>query len=182
MEIKKTLKLATFRPKLTFNINHGMADICLRDIVDETRSGRKVFDFDVFLKTKGKNLQRPLVWTLFQKQQLILSVLKGVKIPVISVVFVNHEYFKVIDGKQRLNALISFAKGEFPIIVDDVEYFFDDLDKEAQQELLWKPIYADIGYEYDFQPISDDVLITWFEMINFSGTPQDEEHLKNLKL
>ena len=28
-----------------------------------------VLDFDVYLPTKGKNLQRPLVWTLFQKQQ-----------------------------------------------------------------------------------------------------------------
>lgn len=175
----KPLNLSYFRKKLPFNINHGMADISLRSLL--THKDYEI-DFDVYLPTKKKNLQRPFVWTLFQKRELILSKLKGVKIAPISVINYNHSIYKIIDGKQRLSTLISFVQNEFSIEVDGEEYFFDDLDKDTcKGEFMYQPIYADIGYEYPETPISDDDKITWFEMINFSGTPQDAEHLKNLK-
>lgn len=173
------LKLSHFRKKLSFNINHGMADISLRSLL---RHKDYEIDWDVFLPTKNKNLQRPFVWTLFQKRELILSKLKGVKIAPISVINYDHKIYKIIDGKQRLSTLIAFVQNEFSIEVDGKEYWFDDLDDDAAKgEFLYQPIYADIGYEYPFSPIPDDELIAWFEMINFSGTPQDAEHLKNLK-
>jgi hypothetical protein len=175
----KTLKLSQFRKKLPFNINYGMGDITLRGLL--THKDYKL-DFDVWLPSKNKNLQRPFVWTLFQKRELILSILKGVMIAPISVINYDHRIYKIIDGKQRLSTLISFVKNEFSIEVDGDEYYFSDLDKDtAQGEFMYRSIKADIGYEYPHQPISDDDLIAWFEMINFAGTPQDAEHLKNLK-
>ena len=42
-------------------------------------------DFDVFLPTKGINLQRGFVWILQQKQDLIQSILIGRKIPEIAI-------------------------------------------------------------------------------------------------
>jgi Protein of unknown function DUF262 len=175
----KPLKLSHFRKKLPFNINHGMADISLRSLL---KHKDYQIDFDVYLPTKGKNLQRPFVWTLFQKRELILSKLKGVKLAPISVINFDHKIYKIIDGKQRLSTLISFVQNEFSIEVDGEEFYFDDLDEDtAKGEFLYQPIYADIGYEYPYQRIADDDLIAWFEMINFSGTPQDAEHLKNLK-
>ncbi len=42
-------------------------------------------------------------------------------------------------------------------------------------------IKANVGYEYSDKLISDDDKIAWFEAINFTGTPQDAEHLRSLK-
>ena len=47
--------------------------------IEEVCSSVKYFkqndiDWDVYLPTKGKNLQRGFVWTLEQKRELILSV------------------------------------------------------------------------------------------------------------
>ena len=44
------------------------------------------FDFDIYLHTKKCNLQRDLVWTDLQKQQLILSLLKEISIPKFAVI------------------------------------------------------------------------------------------------
>lgn len=173
------LKLTDVRKKLPFNINYGLGAFRMKDILDENRGYE--LDFDVYLPSKNKNLQRPFVWTLFQKQQLILSILKGIRIPTVTLIHYEHKIFKVIDGKQRLSTWISFMKNEFPVIYNDQEFYYKDLDADAQYEFMYSYITADVGYEYEDVPISDNLKIQWFEMINFAGTPQDLEHLKYLK-
>ncbi len=170
------LGLSTFRKKLPFNINYGMADIDIKTLINREIE----IDFDVFLPSKGKNLQRGFVWTKDQKHELILSILKGIKLPAITVLYLDHKVYKVIDGKQRLCTLIQFMKNEFSINVNNKEYFCSDLTLEAQSELNGS-IKSNIGYEYSDKLISDDILIEWFEMINYSGTPQEKDHINNLK-
>lgn len=148
-----------------------------------------VLDFDVYLPSKGKKLQRPLVWNLFQKQQLIMSVLKGIKLPPIMYIEYRNDLdpndktvtYKIIDGKQRLTTLISFYKGEFPIEYEGHEYFFKDLDEWAARSISHITLDSKRVYEYPDAMLTDDQKIAWFEMINFAGTPQDIEHLNNLK-
>ena len=149
-----------------------------------------VIDFDVFLPSIGKNLQRPFVWTLFQKQQLILSILKGITIPKVSVVQYKDDIgpnpnrtitIKVIDGKQRINTILEFYQNKFPIEWEGNEYYFDDLDKWGKYEISSFTILGDVAYEYPDRRITDEDLIGWFEQINFSGTPQDIDHINSLK-
>ncbi len=176
------LSLNRIRKQFNFTINRRMGDFTLGRLIKYP--GDYVLDFDVFLSSKNKNLQRPLVWTLFQKRELILSIMKGVQLPVITVISVNHQKYEIIDGKQRLTTLIAWVKGEFSIEIDGQEFFFNDLDEEGQREFMLLTIYADFAYSYterNGQTISDDDKIAWFEMINFAGTPQDIEHLNNLK-
>lgn len=189
----KKLTLSDVRPKLTFNKNVGLSVFTIRDII--THPEDYTIDFDVYLPTKNKNLQRPFVWSLLQKQELILSMLKGINIPVISLVQNTkidnggrrNRTFEVIDGKQRLSTIISFVKGEFPINVKGIDYFISDLDEQAAREIRNYWVKADVAYSYTYEKddpeyITDDQKIAWFEMINFAGTPQDIEHLNNLKL
>ena len=179
--MKTELKLSDIRKKLPFHINYGLSAFRIADVIGDKTLDYEL-DFDVFLPSKGINLQRPFVWTLLQKQQLIISLLKGLEIPSMAFIHYEHKIFKVIDGKQRLNAWITFVQNEFPIIYNDQEYYFKDLDDWARGELMFsKWVRADVGYEYEDTPISDDLKIQWFEMINFAGTPQDIEHLKKLK-
>lgn len=143
-------------------------------------------DYDVYLPTKNKNLQRDFCWSLFQKQQLILSILKEINIPHLSVIqYVDErsdvKTLKIIDGKQRLSTIISFYRGEFPLEINGIEYYFNDLDDDLQRAIsLFKP-RVKIAYEYYDVLISDDEKIAWFEQINFGGTQQDIDHMNDLK-
>jgi len=111
-----------------------------------------------------------------------MSLLKGINISLMAFIHYEHQTFKIIDGKQRLSAWMWFCQGKFPIIFKDKEYYFDDLDDSAQGELMFSQwVKADVAYEYENDQISDELKIQWFEMINFTGTPQDISHLENLK-
>lgn len=179
--------LHAFRKKFNFHINYGMGDIQIDHLL-EPKWGYDI-DWDVYLPSKGINLQRRWVWTLQQKEELILSVLKGITIPPITVIqFKSEEFrknksrglYRIIDGKQRLGTLMSFVRGQFLIPYGDGTIAYEDLTKQAQREICGC-VRANIAYEYEDAPISDEDKIAWFEMINFAGTPQDLEHLNKLK-
>lgn len=180
------LKLSDIEKKIDFKIQRHTTMHYLCQLADGAY-GIKL-DFDVYLPTKGMNLQRPLVWTLFQKQQLILSALKGIQLPPIQFILFTDDrspdktqVYQIIDGKQRLTTLISFYRGEFPIIWEGKEYFFKDLDEWAARRISHMTLDSDRVYAYPDDDLSDNQKIAWFEMINFAGTAQDVEHLNNLK-
>jgi len=186
------LKLKDIRKPLPFNMNKNTSVfISLKEVAlaSEREKYNVELDFDVYLPTKGKNLQRPLIWSLQQKQELILSIFKEINIPSISVIQYKEEtgnlsakiIYKIIDGKQRLSALISYANNEFPIVWEGKEYYLRDLDEWGYRAIMHYTVIGNVAYEYNDKPISDNDKIAWFERINFAGTPQDFEHLKNLK-
>ena len=181
--MKKQLKLSDFYKDLPINIQKGIWQGHVKDLVTG-RYGR-TFDFDVHLPSKGICLQRPFVWTLHQKQQLILSILKQNHIQNPTVVIYESEdhkkTYKVIDGKQRLNAMITFCQDGFPLNVDGEDYLYSELPKEVQRVIDMHDVYFDVAYEYFDDMIPDEVKINWFERINFLGTVQDIEHLNRLR-
>ena len=146
-------------------------------------------DFDVYLPTKGVNLQRGLVWTDLQKQELIFSVFKqkfgsfnGVRLiqPFHAVKTENNE-FQIIDGKQRLTTLISFLNNEFSINFNGKDYFYNDLSRDLQNAIRGFDMEFIIKYNYKNDPVTDEEKIAWFEFINYSGTPQEKYHIDNIK-
>lgn len=145
--------LPKFSIKKSSAISYGLKDL----------TGWYNIDFDIVL-SNGKQLQRGYVWSELQKSELIKSIFKGNDIGVIQAVLYREDrpdintkpIFKIVDGKQRLSTIFDFILGAFPITFEGKRYFFDDL-------------------------VSDDEYINWFELVNYSGTPQDDEHLKYLK-
>ena len=183
-----TLKLTDVEQKLEFTINPPVTMHYLHKLVEHAYNIK--LDFDVFLPTKNRNLQRDFCWSLLQKQQLIISVLKDLTLTPISIISYTDDsvadsnretIYKVIDGKQRLSTLISFYNNEFPIEFNGNEYYYNDFDALAKRRIKFFQFNAYIVYEYKTDMISDDNKIKWFEYINFAGTPQDIEHLKQLK-
>lgn len=63
--------------------NRSLSIFQLGNIAGPDADNYYKIDFDVFLPSIGKNLQRPKVWTIAQKQQLIISVFKDLNIPTI---------------------------------------------------------------------------------------------------
>lgn len=88
------------------------------------------YDYSLIVNRK---YQRKLVWSLEEKRLFIDSIIN--KYPTPSIIVSHYEkpgedekikdYYEIIDGLQRLNAIVSFVNGEFGIFVDGVEYFFD---------------------------------------------------------
>lgn len=71
----------------------------------------------------NRRYQRKLVWTLEEKQKLIDSIRRKYPIPAIFLAEDNSEVgkFEVIDGMQRLHAIMSFIETAFP--TEDNEFF-----------------------------------------------------------
>ncbi len=147
-------------------------------------------DFNVFLKSKNKNLQRELVWTLNQKREIVMSVITGKHIPHVSIIAtvardengkqLDHDIWEVIDGKQRLNSLFDFIDDKYTIILEGEEWLYSELPEDYKRGIEHFHLrYYEVLEDWD-TPISDDVKIQWFKFINFAGTPQDEEHMNNL--
>jgi hypothetical protein len=76
----------------------------------------------------NRRYQRKLVWTLIEKQKLIESILKKYPIPAVLIAEREEEpgSYEIIDGLQRLHAIISFIETGFPTLEGqyfNLEYF-----------------------------------------------------------
>lgn len=72
----------------------------------------------------NRRYQRKLVWTEQEKVCLIDSILKGYPIPLIlfaeSTDISGKQFYEILDGMQRLNAIMGFLENEFSL---DGKYF-----------------------------------------------------------
>lgn len=183
--LNKMKKLTGNDIKVNLKFSKSSPDVSHFRVSDLLKMGDTI-DFDVYLPSKNMNLQRNLVWTDLQKSEFILTILKENEVPKFCLILHKDEKartkkYEVIDGKQRLTTIISFVNGEFPIKIKNENYFFENLSDDLQRFLLRFYIVGTVGYSYEDEPITDQQKIDWFEQINFLGTPQDVEHLNNLK-
>ena len=82
----------------------------------------------------NRRYQRKLVWTIEEKRTFIDSLRRAYPVPLILVAEINHEgaeRYEIIDGMQRLNAVMSFIEGEF-----DLDGYYFDLERMAETKLL----------------------------------------------
>lgn len=64
----------------------------------------------------NRKYQRKLVWTIEEKEKFIDSIFNGFPVPLILVAQTKHKsqvVYEIMDGMQRLNAIISFIQNEF---------------------------------------------------------------------
>ncbi|MGL5691240.1 MAG: hypothetical protein ACRDD8_10545 [Bacteroidales bacterium] len=202
--VQKKLSMGDIQyPKILKDGMNGI--VCFRNFNHLERNW-DIIDFDVKL-SNGMNLQRGLVWTLEQKQKYILSIINKYKVDnnitmVEEVIYdtdiqdqrnvrikgENQTRFRIIDGKQRLNAFYDYCTGKFPLVFDGNEYYIQDLSYSLRSDLLFRTRFeGTIIYTYSEDIpnlqnniLSDKELVELFNFINFIGTPQDSEHLQNL--
>lgn len=82
----------------------------------------------------NRRYQRKLVWTIEEKRSFIDSIINGYPVPLVLLAEVTAEKGKnleIIDGMQRMNAIMSFIDQEF-----DIENKYFDLDTMADTKLL----------------------------------------------
>ncbi len=89
----------------------------------------------------NRKYQRKLVWTLQEKEKFIESIALNYPVPLFLLARAEKKgktYYEIIDGMQRLDALFSFIRGEFPIFVNGEKGFFDLETMAKTKELLDK--------------------------------------------
>ena len=176
------INLNTFRPDLNIYFNAGLS-FAHKEILN-----RNLFDMDVYLQDYHVNLQRHYVWDILQQRAFILSLLRGLlRIPITLVCIVSERSivgevkrtYKVIDGKQRLTTLYKFIDNEFCIQHNGLDIYYSDLDNNAQLE-LFRGLKFDVYYSYYDNPVTDKQMVKLFEMINFTGTKVEQDHMDKL--
>lgn len=66
----------------------------------------------------NRRYQRKLIWTLSEKIEFIDSIIRGYPVPIILLAENRNREkncFEIIDGMQRLNAIISFIENEYAV-------------------------------------------------------------------
>jgi len=120
-----------------------------RELSIRSESVQRVFNFHVNdLFYVNRRYQRKLIWTEEEKRQFIDSLVKGYPVPIILLAEVEIEgkkVFEIIDGMQRLNAIIAFIEGEFSY---DGKFF--DLNTMVESKTL-----LDNGTIPQSQPVLD---------------------------
>jgi hypothetical protein len=116
--------------------------------------------------------QRAYVWTLEDKQRLVRSIMNQMDIG--KFVFLSREWpenrLEVVDGKQRLNAILEFTQGRFPY--EGKTWFqFSRHDKTSFEGLMIQCATLDSKH------VSKADILWLFLSINTGGVPQTEEHV-----
>lgn len=122
--------------------------------------------------------QRGYVWTLEDKQRLIASVMAERNIG--NFLFVQYDYavhegkLVILDGKQRLNALVEFYTGRYAF-EGKFYHQLSRIDRTRFEDLR-------VAYAYlDGQRMSRAALLEMFLEMNVGGVPQSEEHLNMVR-
>lgn len=122
--------------------------------------------------------QRGYVWTLEDKLRLIESVMCERNIG--SFLFVQYKYaryegmLEILDGKQRLNALIEFYTGRFTYRGK----FYHQLSRIDRTRFEG----ARVAYAYlDGENMTRVQLLEMFLEMNCAGVPQTEDHLNKVR-
>lgn len=89
----------------------------------------------------NRRYQRKLVWGIKEKSLLIDSMIKKIPLPAILIVKFDipnqrKNILEIVDGMQRLNAIISFILGEFGITYENKQCYFDPNSNNETFQLL----------------------------------------------
>ncbi|MDT7914705.1 GmrSD restriction endonuclease domain-containing protein [Clostridium perfringens] len=108
----------------------------MQDLTVRSENIQRVFRYYIENRLLvNRRYQRKLVWSIEEKSAFIDSLIKGYPVPLILLAEINENNkstFEIIDGMQRLNAIMSFIEGEFSV---QGEYF--DLNAMAESKLLY---------------------------------------------
>lgn len=141
-------------------------------------------------KNKKQYYQRPFVWSVEDKQLLIESIYQGIdcgkiliksnsweKLQELATLGWYDELFfnDVVDGKQRLNAVIDFIEGKFADLHGN---YYNDLSAATHHHFLRNQLFS---FALLGEDVSDADVIKQFLKVNFSGKAMSKEHIEFVK-
>lgn len=124
--------------------------------------------------------QRNPVWKQKQKQELIESILMGIPLPVIYFFEDNHGKKQMVDGRQRVTALIEFMNNDFSLGTLRLLPMFNG---KKFKDL--EPIYQNKIEDYQISayviepPTPEAVKYDIFDRVNRGGTKLNNQEMRN---
>jgi hypothetical protein len=147
-------------------------------------------NFNPFVIINGvkQYYQRPLVWSLEDKQNLIESIYHGIGCGTIIIKINDWNYLEklatsgetelyfndVVDGKQRLNAIAEFVNNKFS---DKNGNYYREFSERAKHLFLDHQLFS-YG---EITNIDDEDVLKQFLKVNFAGVQQSLEHIEYVK-
>ena len=120
--------------------------------------------------------QRGHIWNLDDKVALIDSIFNNIEIGKFVFIFTGYEgnsHYEILDGKQRLTALVEFFEGRFKY---RGKTFF---------EMHWRDQnhfeHYSISYARTENPMTDEQKYKYFIKMNTFGKAQDPAHIEHVK-
>ena len=156
-------------------------------MVDRMNLDPVVFD----VKGVPLSYQREAVWSIKECQLLLKSIYSGIDIGKIVIRKNGYDtlaklikkgydgkiaFNDIVDGKQRLIALISFIKCEYP---DAGGYYFSDFTSGAKRRFLG---FTGLTVCEILPGVSDAEVLQTFLNVNVAGVKVDEKHLKKVQM
>lgn len=143
-------------------------------------------DFNPYVTINGekKYYQRPLVWKRRDKQLLIESIYNDITCGKILVRLNSYQtcfnsedkaFVDVVDGKQRINAVVQFMNNEY---CDLNGMYFKDFNALAQAKFNDHQLFS---YAEIPETAPDEFILKQFLKVNFSGVQQSKQHLEYVK-
>lgn len=126
------------------------------------------------------NFQRNRVWKVAQNSELIESILMGIPIPTIYLFESNDGTKQVVDGRQRISAIIDFLNGSFALrdlkILKKLNGLkFDSLDPVMQGKFEDYQLSV-----YIIQPPTPErIKYDIFDRVNRGGTQINKQEMRN---
>lgn len=129
--------------------------------------------------------QRNGVWNTKAKSYLIDTIIRGLPIPPIFMrqkidVNTRKTYREIIDGQQRIRAIIDFVNDKFVISKMHNEMYgnkcFSQLDEDIRESILDYDLFAEIINETD-----DAVIYDMFARLNTNNCVLNAQELRNAK-
>lgn len=120
--------------------------------------------------------QRGYVWSLEDKLRYIDSVFQGRDLG--KFVFLKYEWprtdIEVLDGKQRLDALMGFMSDQYQY----KSYYWSQLSKRDRQQFEDRQVQV---AKLDGSMMTEADKLRAFLSVNAAGVPQTEEHIAHIK-
>lgn len=181
--------------KCTENMNCSLGSIVFSlrqedEVYTENRKGVKIKPYtnNPFVEIGGERVyyQRPLVWSLEDKQNLIESIYNynGCGLIVFrlrSPKWIEEQtsedtaaWIDIVDGKQRIDAILGFMNDDYP---DKQGRYYSEFSGRAKSMFLDHQLFS---YAEIKEDTPDEKVLEYFLKINTTGVAQDQNHLTNL--
>lgn len=153
------------------NIHFDDSKTILNDVIS------KMFYFGLDLNPE---YQRDLVWTWEQKQAFVKSLFQESFHPGVFFLHLNNDKskyrYEVIDGKQRINAIISFVLNLIPLNFGEEDIYYKDLRPYDIRKFKNRMIYYNTA-----KNLTLEQKIKLFLDLNSTGVKMDDTHINLLK-
>ena len=148
-------------------------DICEGFVYNELE-GKGLFGLSGKL-TIQPEYQRNYIYADGKKDVAVIkSILNGYPLGLIYFVKVSEDNFEILDGQQRITSIGRYVKNKFAVKDENnMEQYFDGIALDKQSKILKTKITI---YECEGE---ESEIKKWFQTINISGVPLNNQELNN---